>query len=62
MDLQLLGDEILPVFEQIGSLRKVYTIGGEIDHDKVAELIVRDIRSEYLGKLTFDFTCTTTTK
>ena len=54
--LTTVGDEILPVFEKIGSIRKVYTVGGEIDYDKVAELIVRDIRNEYLGKLTFDFT------
>jgi ribosome biogenesis GTPase A len=54
--LTTIGDEILPVFEKIGSLRKVYTVGGEVDYDKVAELIVRDIRNEYLGKLTFDFT------
>jgi ribosome biogenesis GTPase A len=54
--LTTVGDEILPIFEQIGSLRKVYTVGGEVDYDKVAELIVRDIRNEYLGKLTFDFT------
>jgi ribosome biogenesis GTPase A len=54
--LTTISDEILPIFEQIGSLRKVYTVGGEVDYDKVAELIVRDIRNEYLGKLTFDFT------
>lgn len=54
--LTVVGDDILPVFEKIGSIRKVYTVGGEIDYDKVAELIVRDIRNEYLGKLTFDFT------
>ena len=54
--LTMVGEEILPIFEQIGALRKVYSTGGEIDHDKVAELIVRDIRNEYLGKLTFDFT------
>jgi ribosome biogenesis GTPase A len=54
--LTVVGDEILPIFEQVGSLRKVYTLGGEVDYDKVAELIVRDIRNEYLGKLTFDFT------
>ncbi|MER2088114.1 ribosome biogenesis GTPase YlqF [Sporosarcina sp. JAI121] len=54
--LATIGDEILPIFEQIGARRKVYTTGGEVDHDKVAELIVRDIRNEYLGKLTFDFT------
>lgn len=54
--LTTVGDEILPMFEQIGSLRKVYSVGGEVDYDRVAELIVRDIRNEYLGKLTFDFT------
>ncbi|MEK4406864.1 ribosome biogenesis GTPase YlqF [Sporosarcina sp. FSL K6-6792] len=54
--LTTIGDEILPIFEKIGSLRKVYAVGGEVDYDKVAELVVRDIRNEYLGKLTFDFT------
>ncbi|KAA0966532.1 ribosome biogenesis GTPase YlqF [Sporosarcina sp. ANT_H38] len=54
--LTTISDEILPIFEQIGALRKVYATGGEVDYDKVAELIVRDIRNEYLGKLTFDFT------
>ena len=46
------------MFNHIGALRNVYTTGGEVDYDKVAELIVRDIRSEHLGKLTFDFTLT----
>ncbi|KXH80102.1 ribosome biogenesis GTPase YlqF [Sporosarcina sp. HYO08] len=50
------GEDLLELFTQIGELRKVYTSGGEVDFDKVAELIIRDIRSEYLGKLTFDFT------
>ena len=54
--LMAVGEDILPVFNQIGALRKVYTTGGEVEYDKVAELIVRDIRNEYLGKLTFDFT------
>ncbi|BAQ10496.1 ribosomal biogenesis GTPase [Bacillus sp. OxB-1] len=53
--LSTVGEDILAVFEQIGELRKVYAAGGEIDYDKVAELIVRDIRNEQLGKLTFDF-------
>lgn len=48
------SDEIVAIFEHVGDLRKVYTTGGEVDYDKVAELIVRDIRNEYLGKLTFD--------
>ena len=54
--LETVGEDIRIVFDHIGSLRKVYAVGGDVDYDKVAELVVRDIRSEYLGKLTFDFT------
>ncbi|MFD1204130.1 MULTISPECIES: ribosome biogenesis GTPase YlqF [Sporosarcina] len=51
-----IGEDILSVFNKIGEDRKAYTQGGEIDYDKVAELIIQDIRNEHLGKLTFDFT------
>ncbi|MBD7983511.1 ribosome biogenesis GTPase YlqF [Sporosarcina sp. Sa2YVA2] len=54
--LTVVGDDIQQIFNHIGEARKVYTVGGEIDYDKVSELIVQDIRSELLGKLTFDFT------
>lgn len=53
-DLTTIGDQIEHVFSHIGERRKVYTTGAEIDYDKVAELIVRDIREEQLGKITFD--------
>lgn len=49
-------EEIIAVFDHIGKLRNVLAAGGEIDYDKVSELIVQDIRNEQLGKLTFDFT------
>lgn len=49
-------EEIIKVFDHIGKKRNVYTTGGEIDYDRVAELVVQDIRNELLGKLTFDFT------
>ena len=39
------GDDINAIFDHIGALRKIYTTGAEVDYDKVAELIVRDIRS-----------------
>lgn len=55
--LQTIGetpDEIISVFNHIGKLRNALTTGGEVDYDKVSELVVRDIRSEQLGKLTFD--------
>jgi len=48
------SEDIIAIFEHVGALRQVYTAGGEVDYDKVAELIVRDMRNEYLGKLTFD--------
>lgn len=54
-NLTTVGDDIMDVFTIIGERRKVYTTGSEIDYDKVAELVVRDIRNEHLGKLTFDF-------
>ncbi len=47
-------DEILAVFDHVGKLRNVLSAGGEINYDKVSELIVQDIRNEQLGKLTFD--------
>lgn len=47
-------EELVETFDHIGKLRRVFSGGGEIDYDKVAELIVRDIRGQHLGKLTFD--------
>ncbi|MED3660378.1 ribosome biogenesis GTPase YlqF [Ureibacillus sp. FSL K6-8385] len=48
-------EDIVKAFDHIGKLRNVLGAGGEIDYDRVAELIVRDIRNLELGKLTFDF-------
>ena len=48
-------EDLVITFDAIGKLRRVYGQGGEIDYDQVALLIVRDIRDQYLGKLTFDF-------
>ena len=49
------SEDLVETFDHIGKLRRVYAQGGEIDYDQVALLIVRDIRDQYLGKLTFDF-------
>lgn len=54
--LETVGEDLEAVFQHIGTLRKTFSTGGEVDYDAVAELIVRDIRNEYLGRLTFDFT------
>lgn len=50
-----LTDPIVGTFDHIGRLRNVKSSGGDIDYEMVSELIVRDIRNEHLGKLTFDF-------
>jgi len=47
-------EDLVETFDHIGKLRRVYAGGGEIDYDQVAQLIVRDIRAQHLGKLTFD--------
>lgn len=47
-------EELVKTFDHIGKLRRAFSGGGEIDYEKVAELIVRDIRGQHLGKLTFD--------
>lgn len=48
-------EDLVETFDHIGKLRRVLGAGGEIDYDQVSQLIVRDIRGQQLGKLTFDF-------
>ncbi|MBP3038294.1 ribosome biogenesis GTPase YlqF [Bacillaceae bacterium Marseille-Q3522] len=45
---------IVEWFDAIGKRRGCLTGGGEIDYDKVAELIIRDIRTEKFGRLSFE--------
>lgn len=49
-------NNIAELFEAVGARRKAYTTGGEIDYDKVAELIIQDVRTGNFGRLTFDWT------
>ena len=53
--IEAVSEDLVETFDHIGKLRRCYAGGGEIDYDQVAELIVRDIRSQHLGRLTFDF-------
>lgn len=48
-------EDLVVTFDHIGKLRRVFGSGGEIDYDQVSVLVVRDIRGQLLGKLTFDF-------
>ncbi len=47
-------EETVELFDHIGMLRGCRAGGGLIDYDKTAELVVREIRSEKFGPLTFD--------
>ena len=53
--IEAIDADLVVTFDPIGKLRRVFGQGGEIDYDQVALLIVRDIRNQNLGKLTFDF-------
>lgn len=50
-----LPEDIVEAFDQVSKLRAIKKVNGEVDYSYVAEVIVRDIRNEHLGKLTFDF-------
>ncbi|KGR73874.1 ribosome biogenesis GTPase YlqF [Ureibacillus sinduriensis] len=52
--LTAIHDQLVDTFDHIGKRRKVFGQGGEIDYDQVAEIIVRDIRNQHFGKITFD--------
>lgn len=47
-------EDIVELFNEIGKKRGALMGGGEVDYDKVAELVIRDIRTEQLGPLTFE--------
>lgn len=53
-NFQEIPEEIVEVFDHIGRKRGCLIRGGEVDYDKTAEVIIRDIRSERLGRLTFE--------
>jgi ribosome biogenesis GTPase A len=52
--LDKVPDDLVALFDHIGKLRGCIMSGGLIDYDKTAELIVREIRSEKFGPITFD--------
>lgn len=52
--IEVFPEEIVEVFDKIGVQRGCLIAGGGVDYDKTSDLIVRDIRSERLGKITFD--------
>lgn len=52
--LSELPEDIVELFDQIGDFRGCRMAGGFVDYDKVAELVIREIRTEKLGPLSFE--------
>lgn len=52
--LERIPEDIVELFDAIGRNRRVLGSGGSIDYDKTAELVIREVRSEKLGRLTFE--------
>ena len=53
--LDEIDEEIVKSFDHIGKKRRCVTAGGEIDYEMTAEIIVRDIRNQHFGRVTFDY-------
>ncbi len=53
--IDAVDEEIVKTFDIIGKKRSFISPGGEVDYEMTAEAIVRDIRNQYLGRVTFDY-------
>lgn len=53
--IEQVDEEIVDTFDKIGKKRRCLTNDGEVDYEMTAEIIVRDIRNQHLGKITFDY-------
>ena len=52
--LEEFPDDIVAFFDQIGKQRGYLLGKGEVDYDKVTEIIIREIRTEKMGPLSFE--------
>ncbi len=52
--LEEIPEDIVGIFDEIGRKRGCIVSGGNIDYDQTAEVIIRDIRSLKLGRITFE--------
>ncbi|MEK3989552.1 ribosome biogenesis GTPase YlqF [Robertmurraya sp. FSL R5-0851] len=52
--LEYIPEDIVDFFDQIGKRRGCLMGGGVVDYDKVAELVIREFRSELFGPITLE--------
>ncbi len=53
-NLESLPENTVEMFDHIGILRGCLMAGGLVDYDKVSELVIKEIRSEKFGRITFE--------
>ncbi|KSU85053.1 ribosome biogenesis GTPase YlqF [Fictibacillus enclensis] len=53
-NLEDIPDEAIQLFDAIGKKRGCLMSGGFIDYEKTAEIVLRDIRAEKLGRLSYE--------
>ncbi|MBT2581921.1 ribosome biogenesis GTPase YlqF [Planococcus sp. ISL-109] len=50
-----IDEDLVKTFDHIGKKRYMIGPDGEVDYEMTAEIIVRDIRNQRLGRVTFDY-------
>ena len=53
-DIKELDDDLIEAYDIIGKKRGALSKGGITDYEKVSNIIVRDLKNGYFGKITFD--------
>lgn len=53
--LEIIPEDVVELFDHIGKLRGCLMGRGEVDYDKVTELIIREFRTEKLGQITLEY-------
>ena len=52
--IESLDEDFVEAYELIGRRRGALSRGGIVDYDKVNDLIIKDLKNGYFGKVTFD--------
>lgn len=52
--IEELDEDFVEAYELIGRRRGALSRGGIVDYDKVSDLIIKDLKNGYFGKVTFD--------
>lgn len=52
--LTAIPDDLVELYDHVGKLRGCLAGGGQVDYDKVSELVVREIRSEKFGRVSLE--------